>query len=135
MVSVQFETTHGVFEGTFRSGTIVQALVGALPLSAVVNRWGEEIYFDVPVKMANSEPTRDVTVGDIGYWPEGPSLWIFFGKTPASKGHEPRPASDITIVGHTDAPVELLRTIAAGIRMRVGLVHQPAPKARVPRQA
>jgi hypothetical protein len=93
---------------------IAKAIAQALPISSTVNRWGEEIYFDVPVAMANTKPTREVKVGDIGYWPDGPSLCLFFGKTPASKGNEPRPASDITIVGHTDAPLALLRDIKEG---------------------
>ena len=114
MTRVRFETAAGAFDGTLNEDEIAKALVQKLPIASTVNRWGEEIYFDVPVEMANTKPTRAVTVGDIGYWPEGPSLCIFFGKTPASKGNEPRPASDITIVGHTDAPLALLRSIAEG---------------------
>jgi len=90
-----------------------------LPMSSTVNRWGEEIYFDVPVTLPNEQPTVSVKVGDLAYWPEGPCLCIFFGKTPASRGDEPRPASDVTIVGHTDAPIDLLRAIKAGTPIAV----------------
>ena len=113
MTKVRFETAQGVFEGVLLEGEEIGAAIGkALPITSTVMRWGEEIYFDVPVKMKNTAPTREVKVGDIAYWPDGPSLCIFFGKTPASKTNEPRPASDVTIVGHTDAPVELLRAIS-----------------------
>jgi len=114
MTTVRFETAKGSFDGTLNEGEIAKALVSKLPIASTVMRWGEEIYFDVPVEMENTKPTRAVQAGDIGYWPEGPSLCIFFGKTPASIRNEPRPASDITIVGHTDAPVELLRSITQG---------------------
>ena len=117
MINVRFETAKGSFDGTLNASEIAKAIAQALPISSTVNRWGEEIYFDVPVKMANTQPTREVTVGDIAYWPEGPSLCIFFGKTPASKGDEPRPASDVTIIGHADAPVALLRSIVAGTKI------------------
>ena len=114
MTRVRLETAQGPFDGVFDEGEIAKALVQELPIAATVMRWGDEIYFDVPVKMANTKPTREVKVGDIGYWPDGPSLCIFFGKTPASKASEPRPTSDVTIVGHTDAPAELLRSIQQG---------------------
>jgi hypothetical protein len=43
--------------------------------------------------------TIKVRVGDIGYWPPGNALAIFFGPTPMSKGSEPVPASEVNIVG------------------------------------
>ena len=119
MTKVRFETPHGSFDGTFDEGEVAREIVQKLPIASTGMRWGEEIYFDVPVMMANTKPTREVKAGDIGYWPEGPSLCIFFGKTPASKGNEPRPASDVTLVGHTGAPLELLRSIAEGTPITV----------------
>ncbi|MBI3319529.1 MAG: hypothetical protein HYZ89_02960 [Candidatus Omnitrophica bacterium] len=112
--AVRFQTPVGSFHGWLHDGTIVQRLLECAPIDTTVNRWGEEIYFDVPVKMANTRPTCDVDVGDIAYWPDGPCLCIFFGKTPASRSNEPRPASDVTIIGHTDAPAEHLRQVKAG---------------------
>ena len=114
-----FQVGNHAFVGIFNETPITLALMERLPITSTVNRWGDEIYFDVPVKMKNTEPTREVTVGDIAYWPDGPCLCIFFGKTPASKGSEPRPASDVTIVGHTDAPVSLLRSIEEGTSITI----------------
>ena len=118
-MKVRFQTASGSFEGALDSQAISQKIIGCLPIQATVMRWGDEIYFDVPVKMANTQPTRNVNVGDIAYWPEGPCVCIFFGKTPASKGDEPRPASDVTIIGHTDAPVPLLRSITESTAISV----------------
>ena len=114
MTKVMCETEKGTFEWTLEEKWIGAAIGKALPITSTVMRWGDEIYFDVPVKMKNTKPTRDVKIGDIGYWPDGPSLCIFFGKTPASKGHEPRAGSDVTVVGHTDAAPALLRSIEEG---------------------
>ena len=119
MVKMRFETVKGPFEGALDESPIARALVQQLPITSTVMRWGDEIYFDVPVRMANTQPTRDVRVGDIAYWPDGPCLCVFFGKTPASNANEPRPASDVTVIGHTDATVERLRAIAEGTRMTV----------------
>lgn len=119
MATVRFETPSGSFEGLFNDTEIARAIRKVLPISATVNRWGDEIYFDVPVKMANARPTLNVEVGDIAYWPDGPCLCIFFGQTPASTSRKPRPASPVTIVGHTQVPVSLLQTIAEGMRIVV----------------
>lgn len=121
MTTVRFQTSKGSFEGTLNEDAMAQTIVQRLPIASTVMRWGDEIYFDVPVTVANTQPTREVTVGDIAYWPDGPCLCIFFGKTPASKANEPRPASDVTIVGHTDAPPEALRAIPEGTAIRLRL--------------
>ena len=109
---IHFRTAQASFSAELNDTDIARAIFKGVPISSEIERWGDELYFDVPVKMKNTAPTREVKVGDIAYWPDGPSLCIFFGKTPASKTNEPRPASDVTIVGHTDAPVELLRAIS-----------------------
>ena len=114
MMSLTIQAGSKTFVGELTDNPIARALSETFPFSSTAQRWGDEIYFDVPVEMKNTTPTREVRVGDIAYWPEGPSLCIFFGKTPASKGNEPRPASDVTIVGHTDASPDLLRSIKDG---------------------
>jgi hypothetical protein len=72
----------------------------ALPIEGSVNRWGEEVYFDIPVKAGLEEGARaDVEVGEIGYWPTGSAFCVFFGPTPASDGDRPRAASAVNIIG------------------------------------
>ena len=72
----------------------------ALPLEAEINTWGNEFYFAIPVECAPDETyTLEVKVGDIGYWPPGRALAIFFGPTPASTGPDPVPASEVNLVG------------------------------------
>jgi len=122
-MKARFQTSGKFFDGMFDDQLISRKIFEGLPIQATVMRWGEEIYFDVPLKMANTTPTREVRVGDIGYWPDGPCLCIFFGKTPASKDQEPRPASDVTIIGHTNAPVALLRSVNEGTAISVEVLH------------
>lgn len=71
----------------------------ALPISAEINIWGDEIYFSIPVKIELEEPRASVDIGDIAYWPPGQALCIFYGPTPVSRGGEIRPASPVTVVG------------------------------------
>lgn len=81
-----------------------------LPIETIPQEWGDEFYFEIPVKMPLDETaTAGVRVGDIGYWPPGNALAIFFGPTPISKGHEPVPASDVNLVGKIKGDASILK--------------------------
>jgi hypothetical protein len=54
----------------------------------------------VPVAASLDETaTTKVKVGDIGYWPPGRAIAIFFGRTPMSTRSDPVPASAVNLVG------------------------------------
>jgi len=74
-------------------------ILGALPIQASANTWGEEIYFSIPVQMDEEDSKAVVEMGDLGYWPPGHAFCIFFGRTPASRGDEIRPASPVNVFG------------------------------------
>jgi len=72
----------------------------ALPIEASANRWGDEIYFPIPVRLdAEPDAKEVVEIGDVAYWPEGSCFCIFWGRTPASKGNEIRAASEVNVFG------------------------------------
>lgn len=71
----------------------------ALPLEAAAQTWGEEIYFEIPVRTEIDVPVREVAKGDLGYWPRGACFCIFFGPTPISSGGRIVPASAVEVVG------------------------------------
>ena len=75
------------------------AIWSALPIKAGANRWGDEIYFSIPVKIGEENAQQVVEKGDIGYWSPGNAFCIFFGLTPASSGNEIRAASPVNIFG------------------------------------
>ena len=65
------------------------AIYDALPLDGAANRWGDEIYFVIPLRIdIEDNATEVVEEGDIAYWPEGCCFCIFFGKTPNSTEDE-----------------------------------------------
>jgi len=77
-----------------------RAIYDALPIKRNVSTWGEEIYFEIPVK-AEMEPEAqsEVSVGDLAYWPNMPAFCIFFGPTPVSTGENPEAASAVNVFG------------------------------------
>ena len=97
-----------------------QALAAALPFTAKAHRWGEEIYFPVPVAADLDDTARTVVqVGDLGYWPTGKAFCIFFGLTPTSVPGEIRPASAVNLVGRLTGDPCCLTVVAEGAPVRV----------------
>ncbi len=75
------------------------AIWEALPIERPASTWGDEIYFQIPVRMKTERGQETVAMGDLGYWEPGTAFCIFFGPTPASFAQEIRPASPVTVVG------------------------------------
>jgi len=107
------------FEAEFNSSKTSKAIYDKLPIESTVDAWGDEIYFDIGLKLLNEHPTFSVKIGDIAYWPKGQSMCIFFGPTPISKGQAPRPASEVNIIGRTTCQPEVLKNIKAGAKIRI----------------
>ncbi|WP_028841787.1 cyclophilin-like fold protein [Thermodesulfobacterium hveragerdense] len=77
-----------------------QEVYKILPIESYLNTWGDEFYFSIPLDHPLDETaTLKVKSGDIGYWPPGKALAIFFGPTPISVDDEPIPASEVILVG------------------------------------
>ena len=90
------------------------ALYDILPLEGKANTWGEEIYFPIPLDLEIEDGKEIVEMGNLGYWPDGNSLCIFFGPTPASRENEIRAASPVTVIGRLTSNPSLLKQISAG---------------------
>jgi uncharacterized protein len=96
------------------------AIWQALPIDGAAQRWGDEIYFSIPVELESEPDARDdVGVGDLGYWPPGSALCIFWGRTPASHASEPRAASPVNVFGHVETDAARLAGVKSGERVRV----------------
>ena len=97
-----------------------KAIAGKLPIETVPNEWGDEFYFAIPVKLSlDDTATRKVKIGDIGYWPPGNALAIFFGRTPMSTGPDPVPASEVNLVGRIVSDALLLKKAKGAARIRI----------------
>ena len=101
-----------VLDVSFNDTETARAVYDALPVETVFNVWGDELYFDVQVSMElDATATTSVKAGDIGYWPSGKVLAVFFGPTPMSTGDDPVPASEVNMVGRIEGDHTLLRTV------------------------
>ncbi|MBK5959592.1 hypothetical protein CCR97_15465 [Rhodoplanes elegans] len=96
------------------------AVLEALPFTASVLTWGDEVYFEVPVRSPREAEARAVvTPGEIAYWPDGPAVVIGFGRTPISQDGETRLAAPCNLFARADDDVKTLAAVEAGARVTV----------------
>ena len=109
-----------VVEGELYESPTADLIWEALPIEGEGQRWGEEVYFTIPVQATLDDTAREVVErGDVGYWPQGQALCIFFGPTPASQADEIRAASEVNIVGKITGDPQIFKKATEGIIMRV----------------
>jgi uncharacterized protein len=96
-----------------------RAIWNALPLSGTANRWGDEVYFEVPVDLADDDGVEVVQVGDLAYWPPGNAVCIFWGPTPASRGAEPRAASPVNVFGRIERGASDFAQVSGGTSVHI----------------
>jgi hypothetical protein len=105
------------------SGT-AQKIWDVLPITERGNRWGEEIYFSIPVNLDAEDAREVVAAGDLGYWPPGTAFCIFFGPTPMSRGEEIRPASPVNVFGRVIGDFSVFKQVASGTEVSVEKLGQ-----------
>ena len=99
---------------------LAKAVAAKLPLETEPNEWGDEFYFVIPVRSELDETaTQKVKIGDIGYWPPGNAMAIFFGPTPMSSGADPVPASAVCLIGRITGDATLLKNARGARKIRI----------------
>jgi hypothetical protein len=119
--NIRITAGQSQFQAELNDSPTAKAVAEALPIKATAQRWGEEIYFSIPVT-AELEPdnSRDVVeAGELGYWPVGKAFCIFFGPTPASQGNEIRAASAVNIIGKLAGDLSGLSDVPSGAAVSI----------------
>ena len=123
MPRIRFDFGSFTLDAELLDTPTAQAIAGRLPFEAKAMTWGEEVYFDVPVRVKREADARAVvTPGEIAYWPEGPAIALGFGRTPISQGDECRLASPCNIFARALGNVKMLGKVKAGTKVMVSKI-------------
>ncbi len=120
MKRIRIDVGEISLEAELNESATAEAIWDSLPLEGSANRWGDEIYFQIPVEAAPEPEARaEVEVGELAYWPVGRAFCIFFGPTPVSVDDQPRAYSPVNILGRVLGDSTSLRSAPDGARVRV----------------
>ena len=123
MPRIRFDFGSLTLDAELLDTPTAKAIAAKLPVESSALTWGEEVYFDVPVRVAREKDARAVvTPGEIAYWPDGPAIAIGFGRTPISKGDECRLAGPCNIFAKALSDVKALGKVRAGTKIKVSVV-------------
>ncbi len=107
-------------EASLNDSATAKRIREALPIEAVGETWGDEIYFGIPVKADLERDAQAVVqLGDLGYWPPGHAFCIFFGPTPSSRGGEIRPYSPVNVIGKVAGDATVFKKVRSGTKVRL----------------
>ena len=99
-----------------------RALVSALPVNAKAQTWGEEVYFELPVRAKLEAGAQQVVpAGSVCFWVEGSSLALPWGRTPVSEGDESRLVTRCNVLGRIDGEPRQLASVRSGDSITVSL--------------
>jgi uncharacterized protein len=109
---IAFEIGERTFTAALSDTPAADAVWEALPLEADFSTWGDEIYFSTGIRIPAGAADREtVDLGDVGFWPPGQALCLFYGATPMSGPGEIRPASAVAVLGKLDGDPKALKSV------------------------
>ena len=117
MNSINLKFSNYTLNIKLRSTNTANAIKNILPFKSIVKTWGDEIYFEIPIKKnldLESDAKDVINLGEIAYWIDGKSIAIGYGKTPISQNNEIRLAAKTNIWGDAVLDVKELGKIRDG---------------------
>jgi len=96
---IKIKISGKILEAELNQTNAAIKIIDMLPIETSINRWGNEIYFKIPIDEKLENEIEILDEGSLAFWPPGNAFCIFFGSTPASTDDRPRAASPVTLIG------------------------------------
>ena len=120
MVKVRIAWKGGEVTANLRDTPTAKQLLAVLPCEAGANTWGDEVYFEVPLKAhLESDSQQVVEPGTVCFWVQGSALALPFGPTPVSEGDECRLVTRCNVLGRIEGDPRRLAQVKPGDLIRV----------------
>ena len=106
---------------TLNESETAKKLLKLLPFESHAQTWGDEVYFETPLRAPEESPHAEVSFGAVAYWPPGHAFCVFFGQ---------QPYSPVNLLGSLDGDAKLFSRVKSGQKVRLEHVEEskPAPK-------
>ena len=117
MNSIKLKFSNYTLNIKLRSTNTANAIKNILPFKSIVKTWGDEIYFEIPIKKnldLESDAKDVINLGEVAYWIDGKCIAIGYGKTPISQNKEIRLATKTNIWGDAVINIKELSKIKDG---------------------
>jgi len=112
---IRISWPKGAVSATLDDTPTTRALVATLPVAAHAQTWGDEVYFEIPVKAKPEAGAKQVVpAGTVCFWVEGSALALPFGRTPVSEGDEPKLVTRCNVLGKIDGDPRRLASVRSG---------------------
>jgi uncharacterized protein len=122
---IRISWDRGEVTADLRDTPTVNQLFAALPCEARASIWGDEVYFELPVKARLESDARQVVEpGTVCFWVEGSALALPFGPTPASRGDECRLVTPCNVLGRIAGEPRQLKSVKQGAAIRLERVEK-----------
>jgi len=120
MARIRIAWQGGEVTAHLRDTPTARALLAVLPCQCSANTWGDEVYFELPLKATlESDALQVVDPGTVCFWVQGSSLALPFGPTPVSKGDECRLVTRCNVLGKIEGDARRLKQVKQGAAIRV----------------
>jgi len=113
MTRIRITMESVAVEAELNDSRTAELIRDALPFASVAQRWGDEVYFSIPVEAGDENPRAEVPSGTVAYWPPGRALCLFFGQ---------KPYSPVNVVGRLSGDARMLSIVRDGEPVRVEAV-------------
>ena len=117
---IQIIWDGGQLVAALRDTPTARLVWDALPYTSSASTWGEEVYFELPVRAELEDDARQVVdPGTVCFWTGGNALALPYGPTPMSQGDECRLVTEVNILGQIEGDPRLLSSVRDGVAMSV----------------
>ena len=117
---IQIIWDGGQLVAALRDTPTARLVWDALPYTSSASTWGEEVYFELPVRAELEDDARQVVdPGTVCFWTGGNALALPYGPTPMSQGDECRLVTEVNILGLIEGDPRLLSSVRDGVAISV----------------